>query len=232
MEIRITHRAIDRFIKFFPDDAERRPRSDIRFALERAASTARKLDRKTRLGDDMWEVEEPPCIFITKQDHHRAPIVCVTIIPSYRKPPAALEAILAMVDGAQDRIERLAALDPTPDLKAELRLAETEISILKEHAKTVRHLAEASKEQQRLAERTAKALGGLARDAMAVVDYELGRNIRALLGMSPDAGSEVVIRAVKQAMAESHAYREIRERMESSKIVSKERERLQRRLER
>lgn len=106
-----------------------------------------------------------------------------------------------MVDGAQERIDRLASLAPTPDRKAELHLAEAEIVILKEHAKTVRHLAESSKEQQRLAERTAKALGGLARDARAVVDYELGRNIRALLGMSPETGSEAVIRAVKQAMA-------------------------------
>lgn len=47
--------------------------------LEEKAATAAHLKERTMLGQQQWQIEDPHCVLVMKQDGRK--IICVTVLP-------------------------------------------------------------------------------------------------------------------------------------------------------
>jgi hypothetical protein len=72
----ITRHAVSRFIK---RHAPHLSEGEAKRHLEQAAATAGHLKEKTVLGQHQWQVEDPHCVLVMKQDGRK--MICVTVLP-------------------------------------------------------------------------------------------------------------------------------------------------------
>lgn len=94
----ITEHAVSRFVKrHAPQMSERAAKRH----LERAAETAAHLKEKTILGQHQWQIEDPHCILVMKQDGRN--LICVTVLPEPEMPGISMEDGVLFVRRARRR---------------------------------------------------------------------------------------------------------------------------------
>jgi hypothetical protein len=52
--------------------------------LERAAASADRLKEKTSYGQEQWQIRDPDCVLVMKQDGRKT--ICVTVFPEPQLP--------------------------------------------------------------------------------------------------------------------------------------------------
>lgn len=84
----ITRHAVDRFVQHHAPHLT--AKQAFRLLLE-AAPRAAHLKAKTILGDHQWQLEDPECVLVMKEDHGR--MICVTVLPEpENQDPSVAEA--------------------------------------------------------------------------------------------------------------------------------------------
>jgi hypothetical protein len=69
--------------------------SEAELHLEQAAATAAHLREKTLLGQHQWQIEDPHCILVMKQDGRK--LICVTVLPEPEMPGIGMDDGVAFV---------------------------------------------------------------------------------------------------------------------------------------
>ncbi len=106
-----TSHAVDRFIE------RHAPEMSCDEALEhldRAAQQAVRLNAKTLLGQEQWEMTEPRCILVTKHDQRQGIHVCVTVLPSPERFGPSEDELELMREAAAS-LPPLLKLEPVPE---------------------------------------------------------------------------------------------------------------------
>jgi hypothetical protein len=72
----ITRHAVDRFVERHAPHLT--AEQALRFLLQEAPRAAH-LKAKTMLGHHQWQLEDPDCVLVMKEDNRR--MICVTVLP-------------------------------------------------------------------------------------------------------------------------------------------------------
>lgn len=78
MRLIITHHAVEQFIERHARDLTFK---QARQFLIQNAPGAAPLKQKTLRGDQQWQMEDPKCVLVMKQDRKIKAHVCVTVLP-------------------------------------------------------------------------------------------------------------------------------------------------------